>query len=287
MGDGTLHFTDAELTGNRINRVPLTLKGKSAGELTVMLEGMMPLDPSIPRPPMISVLVGAARNLRKADMVGQNDAYVLLEVENSQTWQTTLKSSKTPVWDENHVFNLPAGARTMQVQVWDKDLIGKDLIGEGTLPLDCINLNRETSHWVPLAYKGKAAGEVMLGVQAEYPAVCLAPQETFVARAVAAPAPAPVEDEAARSKRIQIEELRRDISLSDRENRMKEERISTEMAALRRQVEYERGELRVALEQMQAEMARRERIGQHPQTRTYRRGGYGYDAGFGTRTARY
>ncbi|CAG8441474.1 13515_t:CDS:2 [Ambispora gerdemannii] len=79
----------------------------------------------------------AARDLAAADRDGFSDPYVVVRVGNQKYQTQVISKNLNPVW--NRVFDAKLGPEKIPqhivVTVWDDDRIGRDFLGEVTIPL--------------------------------------------------------------------------------------------------------------------------------------------------------
>ncbi|KAI8375009.1 C2 domain-containing protein, partial [Choanephora cucurbitarum] len=110
-----------------------------------------------------------ARNLHDEDLIGQNDAFVELYIDEDYKQKTSVvDNSNNPVWNETFTFNLEEGRdHKLYFNVIDKDLIGSDDIGEGKLDFKEALEGTPIDTWVDLPAKlGLTShGEVHVYVQ--------------------------------------------------------------------------------------------------------------------------
>ncbi|OBZ91938.1 Synaptotagmin-5 [Choanephora cucurbitarum] len=120
-------------------------------------------------PGVLQVTVIEARNLHDEDLVGQNDAFVELYIDEDYKQKTSVvDNSNNPVWNETFTFNLEEGRdHKLHFNVIDKDLIGSDDIGEGKLDFKEALEGTPIDTWVDLPAKlGLTShGEVHVYVQ--------------------------------------------------------------------------------------------------------------------------
>ncbi|KAL9656415.1 hypothetical protein ABK040_005180 [Willaertia magna] len=117
---------------------------------------------------IISVTVKSAQNLPKMDVFGLADPFVVIKPswkhsqENYETTTTSIiKKNLNPVWNE--VFNFTIESEydkfntAFQFNVWDKDLLVNDFIGEVNLDLktETLDVNKEVDFVLSLANKKK------------------------------------------------------------------------------------------------------------------------------------
>ncbi|CAF1043274.1 unnamed protein product [Didymodactylos carnosus] len=84
----------------------------------------------------LEVTIMEGRRLKDHDIVGQNDPYIELYLDKKYKQRTTTKNNTNdPTWNEKFVFNIHKGDDTIHFDVYDKDLVGKDSIGNGKVKL--------------------------------------------------------------------------------------------------------------------------------------------------------
>ena len=73
---------------------------------------------------------------------------------------------KNPTWNDSLVFKLRGGEQQIHCQLWDKDVGSKDdFIAETQIPLAEVLSKRQTSDWINVHRKGKAAGQIHIQMQ--------------------------------------------------------------------------------------------------------------------------
>ena len=103
--------------------------------------------------------VVSAKDLASKDMNGLSDPYVKVELlpdpcKASQVKTSVIKKCLNPTWDETIVYegvlDEDMKAKTLRLQVFDKDPIGCDFIGETRTTLSCLPTDRLLSYNVVL-----------------------------------------------------------------------------------------------------------------------------------------
>ncbi|KAG2190238.1 hypothetical protein INT46_006318 [Mucor plumbeus] len=105
---------------------------------------------------VLSVNVVEARNLHKEDVAGHNDPYLELWFDEDYKQRTdTVKDTENPVWNQTFTFNIEEGSskHKLYFKVLDKDLAGKDKIGEGHLDVAEVFKGAPLSTWAKLPAK--------------------------------------------------------------------------------------------------------------------------------------
>ncbi|CAG8564901.1 11112_t:CDS:2 [Ambispora leptoticha] len=86
---------------------------------------------------ILRIGVLAARDLAAADKDGFSDPYVVVRVGNQKYQTQVINKNLNPVW--NRVFDAKLGPEKIPqhitITVWDEDRIGRDFLGEVTIPL--------------------------------------------------------------------------------------------------------------------------------------------------------
>ncbi|CAF1537385.1 unnamed protein product, partial [Rotaria sordida] len=76
------------------------------------------------------VIVVEGRHLKDRDLVGENDAYVEIYLDEKYKQRiTTISNSNNTVWNQCFTFNLQKGDDTIHFDIYDVDVIGRDSIG--------------------------------------------------------------------------------------------------------------------------------------------------------------
>ncbi|KAJ8661544.1 hypothetical protein O0I10_002811 [Lichtheimia ornata] len=101
------------------------------------------------------VTVVEAQDLKKEDVVSDNDVYVEAWLNKNYKQKTgTMKNTSCPIWNETLVFPVEKGDKEnkLYVRVLDKDVADSDKIGEGKL--DFSNVYKEGTgaidEWISL-----------------------------------------------------------------------------------------------------------------------------------------
>lgn len=85
---------------------------------------------------VLTVTLVEARNLKKEDLGGHDDAYVELWLDEDYKQRSeTVKDSENPVFNQTFTFNVNEGSskHKLEFKVLDKDVAGHDKIGSGKL----------------------------------------------------------------------------------------------------------------------------------------------------------
>ena len=119
---------------------------------------------------VLNVTVIEARKLHGEDLVGKNDPYVELWIDDDYKQRTTvIDNTDNPVWNQSFTFNLPEGGRKhkLELVVNDKDKIGSDEIGTAKFDFEEAFNGAPIDTWVNLPAKMglTSHGEVHLYVQ--------------------------------------------------------------------------------------------------------------------------
>jgi|Transcript_5133 hypothetical protein len=124
----------------------------------------------------LTVTVLQGRDLADTDAVGKSDPFLKLIVGTQQSSTTVKENTLNPSWNETFHFDASTNPPVLHLEMWDKDPVGKDSMGEGVLPLDgdlkrdlmAAGEHRSVTKIVPLHRKGKLAGSVELEVIGEF-----------------------------------------------------------------------------------------------------------------------
>ena len=106
-----------------------------------------------------------AQLTRDTDLLSTMDPYVVV-VCGTQSFKSNVckNGGKLPNWQESFTFTR-TNEDIINIQVWDNCTMGKnDMIGEGAIAFSKVALGK-FSDWIPLAFKGKAAGKILLNAQ--------------------------------------------------------------------------------------------------------------------------
>ncbi|KAL0075786.1 C2 domain-containing protein [Phycomyces blakesleeanus] len=118
----------------------------------------------------LSVTVIEARELHGEDLVGKNDPYVELWLNEDYKQRTSeLSNTNDPVWNQTFTFLIDEGSsiHKLYLKVLDKDTFGSDKIGEARVDFRQALEGQPIDTWVKLPAKlGLSShGEVHLYIQ--------------------------------------------------------------------------------------------------------------------------
>ena len=99
----------------------------------------------------IHVNVFRASNLPPFDETGLSDPFVLLRIGSLQYQTDVVLNTLNPVWDELFVFNVTSLEQELCFTVVDDDHSTSEHIGEFSIKLDRLPLNRRCEHDVHLS----------------------------------------------------------------------------------------------------------------------------------------
>lgn len=104
----------------------------------------------------------SAKLKHDTETFGKMDPFCKVSVEGF-SYETKVHSNggKFPAWRDVFSYNI-TNQSLMNVEIWDKDTLSNDLVGECTIPLNAIIEKKKSSEWYTLSYKGKNAGEVLI-----------------------------------------------------------------------------------------------------------------------------
>ncbi|ELT88133.1 hypothetical protein CAPTEDRAFT_221179 [Capitella teleta] len=107
-----------------------------------------------------------AKNLVAADSNGFSDPYCEVRINNERKFTTSIKKKTlNPVWDEFVTLQLPQPNETLEIVVWDRDLLfKKDFLGSLSFTLDDLKKlsTQKTESWHSL--QRIRSGHVQLGI---------------------------------------------------------------------------------------------------------------------------
>eukprot|EP00741_Cyanophora_paradoxa_P008963 tig00001415_g8676.t1 len=105
------------------------------------MSGGMMGGPKVKPGQRVTVTIASARNLVPRDMNGKSDPFAVLAYGGKEVGKTeVIDDNLNPVWRENR-FEVTAArggddpSDVINIKVWDKDVIGKDYLGEADIPL--------------------------------------------------------------------------------------------------------------------------------------------------------
>ncbi|KAG1469155.1 hypothetical protein G6F56_003422 [Rhizopus delemar] len=118
----------------------------------------------------LAVTIIEARKLHGEDLIGKNDPYVELWLDDKYKQKTSvLNNTNDPVWNQTFTFPLEDNGRKhkLYMNVRDKDMIGSDEIGEAKFDFESVFNGTAIDTWVKLPAKlGLTShGEVHIYIQ--------------------------------------------------------------------------------------------------------------------------
>ncbi|KAI8996889.1 C2 domain-containing protein [Pilobolus umbonatus] len=104
---------------------------------------------------VLHVAVIEGRKLHDEDLVGKGDPYVELWVDDDHKQKTkVISGTNDPVWNQNFTFPLPESRKHyLYIEVFDKDKVGKDDIGDTKIDLEEVFNGKVLDTWVKLPAK--------------------------------------------------------------------------------------------------------------------------------------
>ena len=119
---------------------------------------------------LLTVRVVAARSLKKMDMVGGADPFVLIKCGELEQKSKIIKKNRNPTWDASFEFPSPGTFATLEVQVYDWDRLGKnDSMGVVKLPVAEMDGVLKWHTLSPTPDCAEPEGEIQLQCSAEFP----------------------------------------------------------------------------------------------------------------------
>jgi len=121
----------------------------------------------------VHVRVIKAQNLPAADLNGKSDPYAVVKCEKKKFKTKVIKKMLEPEWNESFSFPASSQAKTVCVQVFDKDLLKPD-DALGKMEIDLTSLREEKAfysapRWYRLesrrSSRSKSAGEIQLSFE--------------------------------------------------------------------------------------------------------------------------
>ena len=117
---------------------------------------------------MIVVKPISAKLTRNTEKFGKMDPYVKLRLgEKVERGPVAKKQHLNPKWDHQFVMRYN-NEQTLLIEVWNKEKITRDdLVGTGKVSIpDWLSTGVYTlSEWIPLVYKNKEAGNIMVELE--------------------------------------------------------------------------------------------------------------------------
>ena len=174
------YFSLEQEQGNRTRSLDIFKKGREAGVLVYKLD-FIPAG-------VLNCWVKGCSNLRSTELVGSQDPYcviTLTSVNNSKAnnkvkTKTHSDGGRNPIFGEMFKFDI-VDVYEMSIQVYDEDFGKDDLIGETVYSfIDVIKVGGfAKSCTIPIAYKGKPAGDVNIVMSFDVNPVQGTPYEGF------------------------------------------------------------------------------------------------------------
>jgi len=114
----------------------------------------------------LSLTIQGGRGFTKGDLLSKPDPYVVVQTcpdGHGDVFQTSVKNNTSePLWGETHEFDM-RGETDIRMEVFDKDVIGKNLLGEIQVPFKELGLQHgKGQRWIPVFKKNKQSGEVLI-----------------------------------------------------------------------------------------------------------------------------
>ena len=111
----------------------------------------------------VEVRVISAKNLVAADSNGFSDPYAMVGVGKSKKQKTrVIKKDLSPEWNQKFTFKINDPKESVIVEVYDKDLIGSDFLGDVQIPLTNLVKSQEKVAWYKLCKTTK--GDIQIGI---------------------------------------------------------------------------------------------------------------------------
>jgi len=108
----------------------------------------------------------SAKLLHDTELFGKMDPYVKVTVGTNSKLSPVAKGQHLqPSWDSEFCFRIQ-NDEVIYFEVFNKETISRDdLIGSGSIYLSSLLNKGPISDWLPLVYKDKPAGELLLEIQ--------------------------------------------------------------------------------------------------------------------------
>ncbi|KAJ8662691.1 hypothetical protein O0I10_001655 [Lichtheimia ornata] len=101
---------------------------------------------------VLSVTIYEAKDLKDQDMIGKNDPFIELWVDENHKQRTSeAKNTNNPVYNETFAFTVRQGVKhKLYLKVKDKDILGTDKIGEAKIDLQDVFNGSVFDDWINL-----------------------------------------------------------------------------------------------------------------------------------------
>ena len=117
----------------------------------------------------IEITIIEGRQLKNCDKNDENDAFVEVFVNESDIRSTqVVDNSNSPEWGERFIFDVDESHKVVQFNVYDKDAVGRDLIGEAKLKLKHLYESGFVDQWIKLSasmFQLRANGEIHIAAR--------------------------------------------------------------------------------------------------------------------------
>lgn len=100
-------------------------------------------------------------------IITKMNPYVYITIGGERRKSTTCRGGgRNPSWTDVFTFENNANDMQLKIEVWDKDTFTRDdLVGDGVFNLTPFANGAPANQYVSLTYKGKEAGNILLGIQ--------------------------------------------------------------------------------------------------------------------------
>ena len=116
---------------------------------------------------VLNISVLEAKDLKPMDFTGKSDPFVLLVLDDKKEKSTYKSDTVDPVWNEDFVLSVRSKSSVLNVEVFDKDVVGDGLEGLVKIPMTDLLNQQKVDNWYLLENQegGEEKGKIRLRLQ--------------------------------------------------------------------------------------------------------------------------
>lgn len=115
---------------------------------------------------LLVVTVVRATNLKRADVVGSSDPYVVISNGYDEIRSKTVYDNLNPVWNEELKVSVEDKSKPLLLKVFDEDTVkSDDFLGSCDVDLSRVPDSKETEVWCELTDGKKKRGQILLKLE--------------------------------------------------------------------------------------------------------------------------